>query len=852
MINGSAGPDEPKGSAIGQPRRVLVVSADMGGGHNATAAGLEESIQRLWPGSDIKRVDALDVMGPGIGRGFRGIYVANVQTTPWLYELFYAALWRQRWFAAASKRFTGSWCGRRLAAEIDTFDPDLILSTYPLGSSGLAWLRIHRGLRVPTGCWVSDFAPHPFWIYSELDVNFVMDEVAVSLARAAEPLARVEVCAPPVVSGFRPGDRDAARRTLSVVPDAFVVLVSCGSYAFGDVPGIVRTLVEASDRVQVIAACGRNEQVFNQLAALGFGADQLLPMGWTDKMPTVVQAADLVLTNAGGATALEALASEVPLLTACPIAAHGDANAALMVVAGLTELCAGLAELKAYVEATAAHPESLEPIRARMHDHLTERGRDEALTVLASSGPASPGSAGEQPRAWPMRAADAFFSHVEDDQARQEAGVVLELDPLPDGQPLNLATLRRVVQGRIQGLASLRRVLVPSKAGWLLRDSVDVARRISARQIDVDTDAGPDGTWAAVGDFLSTPLPDNEPAWQMQLLHPRHRSTGERRGRSLLVMKMHHSLGDGISALGILDRLLDAGDDDPLVERRTFPDRHRAGRTTASPVRASLRLLRGLAGLALRGTAPRHPLNQPELSAGRDFVGVGLPWSEVRRMASEQGTHPQELVLGLVADALQRMLPAGSAAADRPLRAMVPVAIRAARLDRTFGNWTGSLALDLPMGEMPLSSRVQLIRDEAQSRTGHGEPQAAAAVMRLAGWLPTALHRRFARVAYTRTFFNTIVSYMPGSRRQRWCAGAPVRAMYPVLPLTRGVPLTIGIVVADGVVGVGVLLDRLLELDHETVRQAVRDAFVDGGGTPSPDGLIDAPAGAAAMAVEGS
>jgi hypothetical protein len=64
--------------------RVLVMSADMGGGHNATAAAVEEAAESVWPGSDIRRLDTLDVMGPGIGRLFRRIYVGNVEVTPWL------------------------------------------------------------------------------------------------------------------------------------------------------------------------------------------------------------------------------------------------------------------------------------------------------------------------------------------------------------------------------------------------------------------------------------------------------------------------------------------------------------------------------------------------------------------------------------------------------------------------------------------------------------------------------------------------------------------------------------------------------------------------------------------------
>jgi hypothetical protein len=104
---GSPNPTPAREAATGLPvaRRVLVVSADVGGGHDATARALQERVGQVWPGSTVKSVDTLAVMGPGVGPAFRGTYVANVQVTPWLYEFFYASLWRHRWFTAASKRF---------------------------------------------------------------------------------------------------------------------------------------------------------------------------------------------------------------------------------------------------------------------------------------------------------------------------------------------------------------------------------------------------------------------------------------------------------------------------------------------------------------------------------------------------------------------------------------------------------------------------------------------------------------------------------------------------------------------------------------------------------------------------
>lgn len=39
--------------------RILLVSADMGAGHHATARAVEQAARRVWPGCDTRWVDAL-------------------------------------------------------------------------------------------------------------------------------------------------------------------------------------------------------------------------------------------------------------------------------------------------------------------------------------------------------------------------------------------------------------------------------------------------------------------------------------------------------------------------------------------------------------------------------------------------------------------------------------------------------------------------------------------------------------------------------------------------------------------------------------------------------------------------
>ncbi|HSU71550.1 MAG TPA: wax ester/triacylglycerol synthase domain-containing protein [Micrococcaceae bacterium] len=845
--NGYSDPSRT-GTGDGPARRVLTISATMGGGHDATAAGLEEAVRGLWTGSEIRRLDTLDdLLGPRIGALFRRIYVTNVEKTPWLYEFFYSALWRHRWFARASKQFTGAWCAFRLASHIDRFDPDLILSTYPLATSGLAWLRRHRGLSVPCAAWISDFAPHPFWVYRDVDTNFVMHEVAEPHARAADPGSNVQVCAPPVLTSFSPGDRFASRPALALRPDAFVVLVTAGAYAFGDIVATVRALLEAAPEVQVVAACGRNGTSRRSLEGLGIPTDRLLVLGWTDGMADYVRAADLVLTNAGGASALEALASARPILMCRPIAAHGAANAQLMVVSGLADICADEERLVDYIRTGVADREAFEDLERNAGRHGQGNDLRAALTGLAAPRSKPP----RVRRPWPLRPADAFFSHVESGTQRtgttapsptlrQEIGAVLELDPVAPGHALDIETLRARLAERASALAPLRRRLIRGpRPGWLLEEGLEIDRHVS--EWVLDPDAAQSDVDAAVDRFWSVPLPEDRPGWQMLLVR------GRAGGRAVLAVKMHHALGDGVSALGLLDRLLTPGPADPLRERGStgLPTRRTAGPAPGQAARPGPWLMplgrtaRGLWSLASRGTAPQHPLNRPDLAGPeRCFVPVALPADRLRTAARSLHAQPHELALAIIADALGTLLAdAGLLSNGTALRVMVPVAMRAPRLDRIFGNWTGTLALDLPVGAMDPAERVAAVRSELRGHMERGEPEAAQLVMQVAGVLPAALHARFARLVYNRRFFNSIVTYMPGARGPRWCAGARVTAMYPVLPLAQGVPVTVGAVLAGDTVGVGVFSDPALGLDRSRVAAALEEALHTAlGGTSARDG----------------
>jgi UDP-N-acetylglucosamine:LPS N-acetylglucosamine transferase len=386
------------GQATERPpgKRVLIVSAAIGAGHDATGRALEQAARRKWPDCDVQWLDILNAMGPGIAPVARAFYVLQIQRAPWLYNMFFWAIWKHRWYLASTRHLLGIWCGRRMARKIGAYQPDLIISTYPLGSAGLSWLRRRRGLNVPIGAWVSDFCPHPYWVYRDLDITYVMHREAVATAERAEPGARVAVGCLPVQDAFQPGSQDAARARLGLDTASFVVMLAVGSLGFGGIEHAVTAVLDADPGTVVVAACGRNERLRRRLETRTWPAGRVTVLGWTNDMPSWMNAADVIATNGGGVTVAEAIRCRRLLIMFDPIAGHGRANAALMASAGVALLCPKPADLAAAVGKLAGDATARAELLKGSEADVLRRAEDDLLDLAAMPVPVTA-------RAWTRR-----------------------------------------------------------------------------------------------------------------------------------------------------------------------------------------------------------------------------------------------------------------------------------------------------------------------------------------------------------------------------------------------------------------------------------------------------------------
>jgi WS/DGAT/MGAT family acyltransferase len=352
-------------------------------------------------------------------------------------------------------------------------------------------------------------------------------------------------------------------------------------------------------------------------------------------------------------------------------------------------------------------------------------------------------------------------------------------------------------------------------------------------------------------------LDRSRPLWELYLVEE---LSG---GRAALITKTHQSLIDGLGAVDIADVLLDARPDAATSgDSIWMPEPEPSGaelvgsalwhivRRPASvlePVRLGVDDVKSAAGRVATavGTAvsaskalARRPQASPLAVTVREQRRIGIARSQLadyRAVRSAYGTTINDVALATVCGALRSwLLHRGMELQPTArIRALVPVSVsddtgpRGAGLS-SVGRVTGLLA-DLPIAEPDPVRRLRLTAQTTAAHRRSGRAVDADALVALAGFAPPTLHALGVRVAHglARRAFDLVVTNVPGPQTARYVGAARMAEVFPVVPLTAGCAVSIGITSYNGGIYYGINADRDAVPDVSALAGYVEDALAE-------------------------
>jgi UDP-N-acetylglucosamine:LPS N-acetylglucosamine transferase len=372
------------------PKRVLILSADVGEGHAAAARALARQIESAPEPAEVTVIDGLAAMGPLLQPVVEDGYRVQLRFFPWTYTIVYWLLERVAPIRALARALLCLFGSRPLARRINEHAPDVVVSTYPAVTVVLARLRRTQAVRCPTVATITDLTGLFFWAQPGIDTHLVMYGQSLrSVERiAGEGSARL---VQPLISAEFLDERSqsASRRALRLPREGRLVVVSGGGWGVGDIEGAVRELANIPDVSAILCLAGRNDQLHRRLSEDFADEDRVHVYGFTDQMPAILASADALVHSTGGVTCLEAKATGTPVVSYGLPVGHARLNTRAMADLGLLRLANDTRELREQVQACFAE-----------HHELAGRAphpREGLLTVAGENAFAAPELAQLQP-----------------------------------------------------------------------------------------------------------------------------------------------------------------------------------------------------------------------------------------------------------------------------------------------------------------------------------------------------------------------------------------------------------------------------------------------------------------------
>ena len=313
-----------------KPRRILLLTADTGGGHRSSAEATQEALLHCF-GGDVE-VILVDM--------FRGYLPFPFNKIDWIYPrvIRYGEWgWKFSWDLINSP--SRSWKFLRLfwplvrngvTRAINENKADLIVSFHPMFNYPIQWAKENMGSEVPAVTVVTDLLSiHAMWCAPGTTFYMLPTHGASERCSAfCVPPQRIEVSGLPISLRFNEALRKnkiKVREELGIDAKKRVVLLMGGGEGMGMLFNIAKEVANSGLDVQMLLVAGRRENLREKFEK----ADWKIPMkiyGFTRDIPLLMRASDVVVTKAGPSTIAEALAMGLPILLSGYIRGQEDGN----------------------------------------------------------------------------------------------------------------------------------------------------------------------------------------------------------------------------------------------------------------------------------------------------------------------------------------------------------------------------------------------------------------------------------------------------------------------------------------------------------------------------------------------
>ena len=313
--------------------RVLILSCNTGEGHNSSAKAIKTYMDCV--GLDSKIEDTLAIASPAVSARVSKAYNYSIRGRLF-YNLYNIGDFVSNHLTRVKSPvyYVNRLYADKLYQYICRYNCDAIVAVHLFAAEALTALKRDYKLSVPTLFVMTDYTCIPFIGETELDMYAIPHKDLISKFESGGiPKEKLIATGIPVDSSVasisKPEARNIANLALNWSDNSSGrwFLIMGGSMGFGNMERLLTELCQKSTTTdRIICICGRNSEQQASVSRQFAEVEQVKVLGYTDKIPLLMDSCDVLFSKPGGITSTEAIIRNIPLIHTAPIPGLEDKN----------------------------------------------------------------------------------------------------------------------------------------------------------------------------------------------------------------------------------------------------------------------------------------------------------------------------------------------------------------------------------------------------------------------------------------------------------------------------------------------------------------------------------------------
>ena len=303
------------------PKRIILMYISEVSGHRSATMAIEKAIKQLYPDSQILNINAFNYTNPISEKVINRIYMEVIKRTPRIWDYLYDNPSVVKGLENIKQHIHKS-NSPKLKKLFDKFNPDLVVCTQAFPCGMVADFKKTYGVNLPLVAVLTDFIPHSFWVYDEVDYYITpSEEVSARLEKKGVKPFKIKSYGIPFDHEFNQKlNNEDIFFKLKLNPDKPVVLIMGGGQGLGPIKTIVKSLEKSQYDIQELIVAGTNKKLFRSLKRkIKHYKKNIHLFGFIQNIHELMHISKVIISKPGGVTTAEVLSMGLPMVIVKPI-----------------------------------------------------------------------------------------------------------------------------------------------------------------------------------------------------------------------------------------------------------------------------------------------------------------------------------------------------------------------------------------------------------------------------------------------------------------------------------------------------------------------------------------------------